>query len=429
MGAFKTLFSPQWSQPQGDFWPQDMPPYSTLGTNTIKVNAENAYGVPAFFAAVRVISEDIAKLPWKVYRRLKPTGREIAEDHPLYELLHDAPNPEMTSFVWRETGLGHLLTWGNFFNEKVRNAKGDVKELWPLPPNRVQVKRRKNGVKYYEYLDKNGEPTILETDEVFHVPGLGFDGQVGYSVINMVRSSLAISLGAQEFARRFYENNARPGGTLTVPPNVAMTDAAADKLRDEFTTKHQGLSNAQRIGILRDGITFQEIGIPPEDAQFIQTRIFQVQEISRMMRISPHKIMELSRATFSNIEHLALEHVQDSLGGWAARLEGQVRKDLLRPDERGSIFTELNFDALLRGDALSRAQALWIQEQGGALTPNEWRDIENRNPYPEEIADKPRTPLNIGPLTDTAGIPLSPNGEKPNPTPQEATSQEATQLQ
>lgn len=394
MGALsKTLFNPQ----PADFWPQDMPPFNQIGQSGTRVTPDNAFGLPAFLAGVRVQAEDLAKLPFKVYRRLHPRGKEEARDHPVYRLLHDAPNPEMTSFIWRETSQAHVVTWGGLFSEKVLNRKGELVELWPLRPDRVQVKRDTNtDRKFYRVRVSDGESVDLTPDEVFHVPGLGFDGHVGYSVITMMAKAIGLGMAAQQFAANFWDNNARPGGYLQVPAAVIMSDPAAEKLRGQYEAKHAGLTNAQRIAILRDGITFNEVGIPPEDAQFLQTRQFQVTEIARAMRLPPHKIGDLSRSTFSNIEQQALEYVQDSLGVWAKRWEQQVNKDLLGGDP--DYFAEFNFDALLRGDSLARAQSLWIQLQAGAINQDEWRDIENRNPLPNHEGENYLRPANLTPL-------------------------------
>lgn len=396
MGAFKTLFNP--FQGAGTFWPQDQPPYNQIAQATTRVTADNAFGLPAFWAAVRVLSEDIAKLPFIVYERLEPFGKRRAPEHPLFRVLHDSPNPEMTSFVWREVSMAHLVTWGNCYSEIVRNRLGEVVQLWPLRPDRVRVMRDDmTDQKFYRVYDKAGSYTRLEAVDVFHVPGLGYDGNVGYSVINTLAKAIGLGLSAQEYARRLWDNNARPGGILTVPKETPMTDEATNKLRNQFAASHEGLSNAQRFAILRDGITFNEVGIPPEDAQFIQTRTFQTQEIARGMRLSPHKIGDLSRATFSNIEQLALEHVQDALGGWSARIEQQVQKDLFDSKDTNH-FAEFLFDSLLRADGLSRAQKLWIERQGGALNADEWRDIEQRNPLPNGEGTTYLQPLNMTPV-------------------------------
>ncbi len=387
----------------GIFWPQDVRAeaqnaasyIATTAGRGISVTPENAFGFPAFFAAVRVLSEDVAKLPLFVFEDLDP-GKRKAKDHPLYRVLHSRPNPEMTSFVWREVSMSHVVTWGNCYSEKVKTPTGEVAQLWPIRPDRVSVRRNeRTDAKFYRIRMPQGGTVDLAADEVFHVPGLGYDGHVGYSVINILSRAIAIGMSAQEYAASLWANNARPGGVLQVPPYIELDDKGRDKLRTQFEGSHQGLSNSQRFALLEDGITWVETQIPPADAQFIESRKFQVTEIARAMRIPPHKIGDLERATFSNIEQQALEYVQDALGGWLARWESQMRMDLFRDEDQERFFAEFNVDALLRADSLARAQSLWIQRQAGVINADEWRDIENRNPLPDDLGQSYLNPMNM----------------------------------
>lgn len=411
----------------GIFWPQDYPALDAVGVaksvSGVSVSADAAWGLPAFFASVRNLSEDVAKLPCITYERVtyRPAGdgrpaqegKRRASDHPLYAVLHDTANPEMTAFVWRETSMGHLLTWGNSYSEIQRNRLGQIVALWPIPPHRVTPKRDDQDRRFYRV--RNVKPdadgrydTDLTPDEVFHVPGLGYDGLIGYNPIDLMAKAIGVGLAAQEHAERFWANNARPGGVLEVPKDIAMSDNAKNKLKAQFTAAHQGLTNAQRVAMLEDGITFKEIGIPPETAQFLETRKFQVTEIARMMRVPPHKIGDLERATFSNIEQQALEYVQDSLGGWLARIEAQARKDLFGP---GAFFAEFLVDGLLRADILTRYRAYSIGRLGGWLTPNNILNKENMEPRLDDGGDEYMLPLNVtaegGP---DAGAPTPPPG-------------------
>jgi HK97 family phage portal protein len=392
--GLKTLFAPQW----GDFWPQDQPPYSNqAGLAPIRVTADNALTFSAYYLGVRALSEDLAKLPLKVYLRRDDGGKEPDAKHSLYPVLHDVANPEMTAFVWREVSMGHLISWGNCYSEIVRNRLGEVVELWPLRPDRVRVMRDdRTDRKFYRVSDRSGSWTDLAPRDIFHVPGLGYDGNVGYSVLSMMARSIGLGLSAERYAENFWNNGARPGGILNVPKDLQLSDDRAATLRGQFAASHEGLGNAQRFAILRDGITFQDIGIPNDDAQFIETRGFQVNEVARFMRIPPHKLMDLSRATFSNIEQQSLEYVQDALSGWAVRWESQIKKDLIGVDDPH--FAEHLFDALLRGDTLSQVQALWIELQAGAINQDEWRAIRNRNPLPDATGQVYLRPANLVPL-------------------------------
>ncbi len=397
---------------QGDFWPQDYrigidDPVVMSGSvlaNRLagsNVTPDSAYGLPAFLAVVHVLSEDMAKLPLKVYRKLKPRGKEPAPDHWAYGLLHDVPNPEMTSFVWRETMMGHLLTWGNCFSEIVRNGLGEVVELWPLRPDRMEVRRDTEGVKYYRYRLVAEGFKDLRAGQVFHVPGLSYDGLVGYSPVTLLRHAIGLGLAAQTYGEQMWNNGARPGLILTVPQDVRMTEDAASRLKTQVDSAHAGLSNAQRTMVLKDGISVHEIGIPPEDAQYIETRKFQLDEIARVYRIPQHKVGDLERSTNNNIEQQALEYVQDALGGYIGRWESQIRKDILADPD---YFAEFNVDSLLRADSVARAQSLHLQRIDGIISADEWRDIENRNPIPDGGGEAYWQPLNMTPVGE---VPLA----------------------
>lgn len=395
----------------GIFWPQDWTAGSTnLGRSLtgVSVNASSAYGLTTFYAGVRAISEDLAKLPLIVYEDLKPRGKRRAEEHPAYRVLHDRANPAMSAFTWRETSIAHLVSWGNCYSEIVRNDMGELMELWPLPPDRVRVLRDPDtGAKFYRVSlrtpDKQGRYTVdLDAKDVFHVPGLGYDGYVGYNPIDIMAKAIGVGLAAQEFAERFWANNARPGGYLKVPADLQLGDKGKRRLKREFGAAHAGLSNAQRFALLEDGITFEEIGIPPETAQFIESRKFQSTEIARGLRIQPHKVMDLERATFSNIEQQNLEYTTDTLGGWAGRFEAQCRIDLMEPP----FYAEHLFDALLRGDTLTRWQSYAIARNLGSLTPNLINEREGLPLREDNGGDEYLRPLNMaveGPTTNADG--------------------------
>lgn len=408
MGLLSKMLSPITGS--GVFWPQDWSASMAPGRSLTgaPVNAQTAFGLTAFSAGVHAISEDIAKLPFIVYEDLKPRGKRRAEDHPLYPVLHDKANPAMTAFIWREVSVAHLVSWGNCYSEIVRNDLGEVVELWPLPPDRVRVLRDPDtDEKFYRltlrYADRDGSFTKdLDAKDVFHVPGLGYDGLTGYNPVEMMAKAIGVGLAAQEFAERFWANNARPGGVLQVPADLQLSDRAKRRLKREFGAAHAGLSNAQRFALLEDGITFTEIGIPPETAQFIESRKFQVREIARALRMPPHKIGDLEQATFSNIEQQSLEYVQDCLGGWAGRIEAQIRKDLLEPP----FYAELLFDQLLRGDTLARFQAYAIGRNIGVDTPNTILERENRPLRTDAGGDEYLRPMNMaieGPTTNPDG--------------------------
>lgn len=399
MGVLLKALRP--AQGPGIFWPQDWPANDTVARSLsgASVTAETAFGLPAFYAAVRAISEDIAKLPFIVYEDLEPRGKRRAKEHPLYRVLHDVANPEMTAFIWREASVAHMITWGNCYSEIQRNGLGEIVALWPIPPHRVTVKRNDDGERYYRVRLPKPDPETrsydkdLKAAQVFHVPGLGYDGLVGYNPIELLGKSLGLSLAAQEYAERTWENNAQPGGVLNVPRDLEWNDTLSEKLRTQFSASHAGLSNAQRFALLQDGITLTPYTVTPEAAQMIETRKFQVTETARGLRIQPHKIGDLERATFSNIEHQDLEYTRDSLGGWASRIEAQAKKDLFGQEE--PFFAEFLFDAHLRADSLTRARVWSTYRMMGNVTPNYINERENFPLRDDPGGDEYLRPLNM----------------------------------
>ena len=320
------------------------------------VSPSTALQVTAVFACVRILAETVAGLPLHVYRRLENGGKARAPDHYLYSLLHYLPNPEMTSFEFREVMMGHVCTWGNAYAEIEFDRAGRVRALWPLRPDRMTVKRVNGRLQYIYKLskpDSQGRTEItLRDEQVFHVHGLGSDGIVGYSPIHLARQAVGLALAAEEFGARFFGNDARPGVVLEHPGQLG--DEAHKRLRESWESRHGGLDKSHRVAILEEGLKVHEIGLPPEDAQFLQTRKFQVSEIARMFRIPPHMIADLERATFSNIEHQSLEFVIHTIRPWLVRWEQEIYRSLLTPQERKTYFAEFLVDGLLRGDIKSR---------------------------------------------------------------------------
>jgi HK97 family phage portal protein len=344
----------------------------------VSVNEQTALTLSAVWACVRVISETVGSLPWITYNRLPSGGRERARDHELYYLLHDAPNPDMTAMTWKETTIAHVLLTGNGYSEIVRDSRDRIAALYPITPERVTPKQRDNRQIYYEVSNGERPPAIIEQEDMFHVPGLGYDGLVGYSVVHKARESLGLGLAGERFGASFFGNGSHAGGFLKHPGHLSKP--AQENLRKSIESLHRGTENAHKFGILEEGMEWVSNTIPPNDAQFLETRTFQVEEVCRWFRVPPHKVQHLLRSTFSNIEHQSIEFVTDTIRPWLVRLEQEAHRKLLGPREQSRVYTENLVDALLRGDALSRSQALQVQFQNGVLTIDEWRAIENRNP-------------------------------------------------
>ena len=343
------------------------------------VNERTAMQTTAVYACVRILAEAIAGLPLQLYRYKPDGGKEKATDHPLYYLLHTEPNPEMTSFVFRETLMSHLLLWGNAYAQIIRDGAGRIVALYPLLPNKMTVDRTASGQLYYEYRT-DGAPVILRPEDVLHIPGLGFDGLVGYSPIAMAKNAVGIAIACEEYGASFFANGANPGGVLEHPGVVKDPK----RVRESWNAVYQGSGNAHRIAVLEEGMKFQAIGIPPEQAQFLETRKFQLNEIARIFRVPPHMVGDLDKSSFSNIEQQSLEFVKYTLDPWVVRWEQAIAKALLLPSEKPIYFARFNVDGLLRGDYQSRMQGYSVGIQNGFLSPNDVRRLEDLNLIPEE---------------------------------------------
>lgn len=356
-----------------------------------QVNERTALQTTAVYACVRILSETIASLPIHVYR-YTDRGKEKDPTHPLYFLLHDEPNPDMTSFVFRETLMSHLLIWGNAYAQILRDRSGQVIGLYPLLPDQMSVHRSEQGKLYYVYNRyeednpnfKEKGSIVLFQEEVLHIPGLGFDGLIGYSPIALAKNAVGMTLACEEYGASFFGNGANPGGVLEHPG--ILKDPG--KVRDSWNAVYQGTRNAHKVAVLEEGMSYKQIGIPPEEAQFLETRKFQINEIARLFRIPPHMVGDLEKSSFSNIEQQSLEFVKYTLDPWVVRFEQSLKKALLLPEEKKTHFIKFNVDGLLRGDYQSRMNGYAIGRQNGWLSTNDIRELEELNPIlPEEGGD------------------------------------------
>jgi HK97 family phage portal protein len=359
------------------------------GTTSGKpVNEHTAMQMTAVYSCVRILAEAVAGLPLHLYKYTASGGKEKALFHPLYFLLHDEPNPEMSSFVFRETLMTHLLLWGNAYAQIIRNGKGEVIALYPLMPNRMRVDRDSKGELYYSYTrysDEapaiNGMTVTLRPSDVLHIPGLGFDGLVGYSPIAMAKNAIGLAMATEEYGAKFFANGAAPGGVLEHPGTIKDPQ----KVKESWNMAYQGSSNAHRVAVLEEGMKYQPIGISPEQAQFLETRKFQINEIARIFRIPPHMIGDLEKSSFSNIEQQSLEFVKYTLDPWVIRWEQAISRSLLRFDEKKLLFAKFNVDGLLRGDYTSRMNGYAIGIQNGFMCPNDARALEDMDLIPDEL--------------------------------------------
>ena len=384
-----------------------------LGGGGGGVSEEGAMRLASVYACVRVLAETVATLPLVVYERLE-RGKERALDHPLYKLLHDQPNPVMTAFEWREALMGHLALWGNAYCEIEMDGAGRPLALWPLRPDGMEDIRRGSQGLTYVYRLPDGKQVVLPGEKVFHVRGLSPDGIRGYSPIaDFARRLVKMGLAVEAFGDSYFSNGARPGGVLQHPGK--LSDEAYDNLRESWAGRHEGLSNAHRVAILEEGMTFQAVGTPPEEAQFLESMKMNRAQIASIFRVPPHMIGDLERATFSNIEQQSIEFKTYTMEPWLVRWQQAINTRLMVEGERETYFAEFVTDALLRGDTASRYAAHAIARQNGWMSANDIREIENMNPI--EGGDVYLIPLNM--------VPADAAGEQPAAQPDAAPEEDA----
>ncbi|MEZ7647087.1 phage portal protein [Streptococcus constellatus] len=409
MGILERLgLKRQRGEPKNKYEGNDFSLLFGRSTSGKTVNERTALQTTAVYACVRILSETIASLPLHVYRYTEG-GKAKDTEHVLYTLLHDEPNPDMTSFVFRETLMSHLLIWGNAYSQILRDRSGQVIGLYPLLPDQMSVHRSEKGKLYYVYnryeednpnFQEKGS-IVLSQEEVLHIPGLGFDGLIGYSPIALAKNAVGMTLACEEYGASFFGNGANPGGVLEHPG--ILKDPG--KVRDSWNAVYQGTRNAHKVAVLEEGMSYKQIGIPPEEAQFLETRKFQINEIARLFRIPPHMVGDLEKSSFSNIEQQSLEFVKYTLDPWVVRFEQALKKSLLLPEEKKTHFIKFNVDGLLRGDYQSRMNGYAIGRQNGWLSTNDIRELEELNPIPpEEGGDLYLINGNMTKLKDAGGF-------------------------
>lgn len=381
----------------GLFKSRDKPQDRTAGSNYAfffggttsgkAVTEHSAMQMTAVYSCVRILSEAVAGLPLHLYKYMDSGGKAMALDHPLYHLLHDEPNSEMSSFVFRETLMTHLLLWGNAYAQIIRNGKNEIVALYPLMPNKMSVDRDENGRLYYTYYRgsdeaiKNTEFAVtLQPSDVLHIPGLGFDGLVGYSPIAMAKNAIGMAIACEEYGAKFFANGAAPGGVLEHPGTIKDPQ----RVRESWQSTFGGSGNANKIAVLEEGMKYTPIGISPEQAQFLETRKFQINEIARIFRVPPHMVGDLEKSSFSNIEQQSLEFVKYTLDPWVIRWEQSIQRSLLSRDEKAVYFVKFNLEGLLRGDYQSRMNGYAIGRQNGWMSANDIRELENLDRIPAE---------------------------------------------
>lgn len=386
-------------------WDQTL--WNLFGSQSLSgenVTEQSALTYSAVWNAVSLISGTIATLPLHLMQR-KGDKKKIADDRKLYSVMHDQWNPYMTAVAGREAIMAHVLTWGNGYAEKVKNGYGEIIELWPITPNRVRPRMLENELVYEIRMERQA-PILLPRDKVLHISGLGFDGFMGYSVVAMARKSIGLSMAMETFGSMFFGNGTNPGMVVSHPGKLSAQ--AHDNLKDSLTMAHSGLGKSHRLILLEEGMKVEKYGIPPDDCQFLESRGFQIPEIARWLNLPPHKLKDLSRSSFSNIEQEQISFVVDSILPWLIRLEANYNTQLLTAGDRGQygqgrLYFKHNVEGLLRGDTASRGAFYREMFNIGAMSINEIREKEDLDPV--DGGDIHLVPLNMTTLENAGEEP------------------------
>jgi HK97 family phage portal protein len=380
-------------QPWDDYW------YGPRGFESaagVFVSPDRAMRATAVYACVRVISETVASLPLIIYKRLPDGGKERAVNHPLYKVLHDSPNQWQTAFEWREMLQAHMELRGNNYSRIVPSPQRAIDQLVPIHPDRVQVLRQANGRLQYKVTSwVDGSVEYLAPEEVYCERGLSSDGMTGVSPITLAMEAIGVELAQQDYVSRFFANDSKPSGVLEHPKQ--LNDVVAKRIKEGWQ-QSQTRENRHGVAVLEEGMQYKPISISPKDTMIIESRQFSRSQIASVFRVPLHKIGDLTRATFSNIEQQSIEFLTDSIRPRLVRIERRIQQDLLDPLDLGDgneYFCEFLIDALLRGDQKSRYDSYAIGIQWGWFCPNDVRRMENMNPIAN--GDEYLRPLNMVP--------------------------------
>ncbi len=362
-----------------------------VGKRTIageRVSPATALTLSTWFACIRNISEDIGKLPFELYQ-VQAKGRTLATSHPARSIISATPNRETTAMSFRETLTGWALGWGNGYAEIERDGAGQPIALWPIHPYRVRI-RRVNGALVYDVytsdlISSNVPAVSLPASDVLHIRGFGDDPLCGLSTARMAAEAIGHSLALQTFGSAFFGNGATLGVTLEHPGK--LSEPAQVRLRETWVKAHSGADNAHKLAILEEGMKANRTSVPPDEAQFIESRAFQIHEIARFFRMPVHKIQMMDRATFSNIEQQSIEYVVDCLQPWLTRWEQECQRKLLDPREVDSYVVRHTVVELMRGDSTARSNYYRTMISTGVMTPNEAREMESMNRSTDPSAD------------------------------------------
>jgi len=371
----------------------------------VRVDHDTAFKSSVVWACVRVVSETLAMLPWEIYARTANDEREKIGGSPIRALLSVQPNPETTAFHFRRTLMAHALTWGNGYAEIELDGGGRPQALWTLEPDRVVPRRDESGALVYEIWSGSGQKTILPANRVLHVPGLGFDGVTGYSVISYAAQSIGLALAADIFGTSFFASGGALCYVFTHPGT--LNPEAHKNLEASLNAKISGAKSLTWL-VTEEGMKAEVLGAPLKDAKLPDVRQQQIADICRWFRVPPHKVADLSRATFSNIEHQSIDFVIDGVMPWAVLLEQEVNRKLLGPGVRDRLFSKINLNALLRGDTAARSAFYTAMLDRGVFSINQVLRLEDMNGIGPD-GDKRMVPRNMTTLAKLGEDPIPPS--------------------
>ena len=379
MGLLTRLLEPRAFEfgPLDDFWYKEIGGATTAGVN---INPQTAMAISTVFACVRIISGTLAMLPLVVHQRLPTGGKERSTEHPLFEILHTQPNVRQTSFQFREMMMMHALLRGNGYAEIIPGARGFADQLVPLNPDRVRPFLADDGTIHYEYQRPNGQTKMFLQDEVFHIANISDDGVKGLSTVNLARNSFGLAKATEEHGSRHFSQGQVPSGVLKM--DGKLSTEGTDRLRDSWKDLHSGVRNTGSIAILEEGLEFQPMAMSNEDSQFLETRMFQVEEIASWFGVPLSLLQHTEKSTSwgTGIAQLTLGFVIFTMQPWFTRWEQEIQQDLILDPDR--FFAEFILEGLLKGDPETRSKFYNIMIRTGILTRNEVRILENKNPLP-----------------------------------------------
>lgn len=348
-----------------------------VAVSGVQVNSESALRYAAFFACIKVLAEDVGKLPVKLYKERPDRGRDVAKNHKVHRLISRRPNDFMTASEFWEMCVAHVVLRGNFYAYKVMLGD-EVAELLPLNPGSVKPKLRDDWSLWYDVTFANGRRDVLPASAIFHVRGLTLDGVRGLSALEYARETLGLGIAAERHGAKLFVNGANPGGALET--EQTLTDEVFERVKNSWNEKHTGLENSHKVAILEGGLKWTSVTMTNTDAQWLENRKHTDNQICGLLRVPPHKIAILDRSTNNNIEHQSLDYVNDGLMPHLNRIENRIRISLLNERDEEDHFAKFNVAALLRGDMKARSQFYKDMVSIGAYSPNIVLEFEDMNP-------------------------------------------------